>query len=113
MTLDELRPFGADVDEGITRCLNNEDFYLQMVESIKDEEAFDSLEHAVAARDLDAAFDIAFVDEDGLVYTANEGIVDEIDQYSRKRNGLDAHLPHTRERNQQSHRVGNRWDRHP
>lgn len=55
----------------------------------------------------------AFVDEDGHVYTANEGIVDEIDQYSRKRNGLDAHLPHTRERNQQSHRVGNRWDRHP
>lgn len=59
VTLDELRAFGADVAEGITRCLNNEDFYLQMVESIKDEEAFDSLEHAVAARDLDAAFDIA------------------------------------------------------
>ena len=32
MTLDDLRRFGADVDDGLRRCVDNESFYLKMVE---------------------------------------------------------------------------------
>ncbi len=32
LTIDALRNYGADVDEGLKRCLNNEAFYLKMVE---------------------------------------------------------------------------------
>ncbi len=59
MTLDDLTSYGANVHEGLTRCMNNEGFYLSLVESIKDEEGFDKLSDAIAANDLGAAFDIA------------------------------------------------------
>lgn len=59
MTLDDLAAFGANVHEGLTRCMSNEGFYLQLVESIKDEDGFDALKDAIAANDLDAAFDAA------------------------------------------------------
>lgn len=59
MTLDDLAVFGANVHEGLVRCMNNEGFYLQLAESIKGEEAFDALRDAIAANDLDAAFEIA------------------------------------------------------
>lgn len=59
MTLDDLSAFGANVNEGMTRCLNNEGFYLQMVESIKEETGFDALRDAINAGDLNAAFEIA------------------------------------------------------
>lgn len=52
MTLDDLSAFGANVNEGMTRCLNNEGFYLQMVESIKEETGFDALRDAINAGDL-------------------------------------------------------------
>ena len=31
LTIDALKAFGADVDEGLQRCMNNEAFYLRMV----------------------------------------------------------------------------------
>ena len=31
LTIEKLRTFGADVDEGLARCMNNEGFYLRMV----------------------------------------------------------------------------------
>lgn len=59
MTLDDLRAYGANVDEGLTRCMNNESFYLRLVGMVKDEKGFDALEQAIAANDLDAAFEAA------------------------------------------------------
>ena len=31
ITIEKLREFGADVDDGISRCLNKADFYIYLV----------------------------------------------------------------------------------
>ena len=59
MTLDDLIAYGANVDEGMERCMNNEDFYLRLVGSVKDEQGFEALTTALGAGDLDAAFEAA------------------------------------------------------
>ena len=59
MTLDDLIAYGANVDEGLTRCMGNESFYLRLVESIKDEKGFDELKRALDEGKLDEAFSAA------------------------------------------------------
>ncbi len=59
MTLDELKEFGADTEQGMARCLNKEDFYLKMVKTIPGTKDFDELEAAIGAGDLDKAFESA------------------------------------------------------
>lgn len=59
MTLDDLIAYGANVDEGLARCVNNEAFYLRLVESVKNEQGFDTLKEAIAANDLHQAFEAA------------------------------------------------------
>ena len=59
MTLDDLKAFGVDVEDGLRRCMNNEEFYLRLVESEKNDQKFDALQEAVEAGDLDAAFEAA------------------------------------------------------
>ena len=59
MNIDDLIAYGANVDEGLQRCMNNEPFYLRLVESVKDEKGFDALKAAIEANDLDAAFEAA------------------------------------------------------
>ena len=68
MTLDDLAAYGANVQEGLGRCMNMEAFYLQLVETIKAEPNFDALAAAIDAGDLDAAFSASHalkVDGDG------------------------------------------------
>ena len=59
ITLEQLRAWGADVDEALPRCLNNEAFYLRLVGKSVREPAFDRLREAVEAGDLAKAFDQA------------------------------------------------------
>ena len=59
MTLDDLIAYGANVDEGLARCMGNESFYLRLVETVKTEQGFDVLESAIGANDLEAAFEAA------------------------------------------------------
>ncbi len=59
LTIDALRAFGANVDEGLARCMNNEAFYLRLVKKAADDGCFDSLVHALEAHDKSAAFDAA------------------------------------------------------
>lgn len=59
MTLDDLAAYGADVQDGMARCMNDEGFYLRLVGMVKDERGFDTLEDAIAAGDLKAAFEAA------------------------------------------------------
>ena len=56
MTLDDLREYGANVDEGLARCLGNEEFYLRLVASLKGDAGFDALKSALEAHDLEGAF---------------------------------------------------------
>jgi len=59
MTLDDLVAFGANVDEGLARCMNNESFYLRLVETAQGDKGFDALAAAIAEGNLDSAFEAA------------------------------------------------------
>ena len=62
ITLEQLRAWGADTDEALPRCLNNEGFYLKLVCRAVEEPAFDRLREAEAVtEDL-----FAPVPEDGV-----------------------------------------------
>ena len=34
MTVDDLKTYGANTEEGLRRCMNNESFYLRLVKMI-------------------------------------------------------------------------------
>ena len=59
LTVDALRAWGANVDEGLQRCLGNETFYLNLVQRTMQDPSFGKLSEAVSAGDLDRAFDAA------------------------------------------------------
>lgn len=59
MSIEELRRFGANVNEGLARCMNNEAFYLRLVCMLEKDGSFAKLKAALAANDLDAAFEAA------------------------------------------------------
>lgn len=59
MTIETLRAYGAAVDEGLARCLNNEAFYLRMVGMMENDTHAEALEEAVSRGDLQAAFEAA------------------------------------------------------
>lgn len=43
LTIQGLREYGANVDEGLRRCLNNEDFYIRLVGIAAADEGYDKL----------------------------------------------------------------------
>ena len=57
ITIEKLREYGANVDEGLARCLNKEDFYIKMVNLGLSDERFEKLDDIFASKDLDAAFE--------------------------------------------------------
>lgn len=59
LTIDALREFGANIDEGLGRCMNNEAFYLRLVNMAAVDPGFDRLAEAVAKDDRTAAFEAA------------------------------------------------------
>ncbi len=59
LTIEKLRAFGANVDEGLQRCVNNETFYLKLVEKAIRDPAFDNLREAAEKGDFERGFEIA------------------------------------------------------
>ncbi|MBR0474216.1 MAG: Hpt domain-containing protein [Erysipelotrichaceae bacterium] len=59
LTIEGLREFGADVEEGLGRCFGQEEFYLTLVGMVLEEKNFDVLQQAIKDRDLDKAFEAA------------------------------------------------------
>ena len=59
VTLDQLKEFGADTSEGLARCMNNEDFYLKMIDMGLADERFDTMGDILAKKDYDTAFEMA------------------------------------------------------
>ena len=59
LTVEALREYGANVDEGLQRCMNNEAFYLRLVQKAIGDGAFDRLEAQIGAGDLSGAFESA------------------------------------------------------
>ena len=59
MTLESLKAYGANTEEGLARCLNNESFYLKMVNLALADKNFDGLKRTMDAGDARAAFETA------------------------------------------------------
>ena len=59
LTIDKLKEYGADVETGLKRCVNNEALYLRLVGSVCDEPGFTKLKESVEAGDLSGAFEAA------------------------------------------------------
>ena len=59
LTIDSLRAYGANVDEGMTRCMNNEAFYFRLIGMALKDSRFDTLGVKIASGDLQAAFEEA------------------------------------------------------
>ena len=59
MTVNDLKTYGANTEEGLRRCMNNESFYLRLVKMIPGDASFPKLYDAVENGDLDIAFEAA------------------------------------------------------
>ena len=56
LTLEKMKAIGIDPKDGLARCMNNEAIYFRLIGMAAGDAAFDRLEAAMAAGDLDAAF---------------------------------------------------------
>ena len=59
LTVEKLKGFGANTEEGLSRCFGKADFYLRLVKMMADDKHMDGLEQALRAGDLGAAFENA------------------------------------------------------
>lgn len=59
LTTDGLKGLGANVDEGLGRCMNNEGFYLKMAEMALNDPSFEQLDELVRRGDLEGGFEKA------------------------------------------------------
>ena len=59
LTIEGLKDYGADVDEGLKRCVNNQAFYLKMVEKAAGDPTFERLLATIKAGQLEEAFEAA------------------------------------------------------
>ena len=59
ISLETLKGFGANVEEGLTRCMNNEQFYIMLINKVLNDNKIDLLEQQINEKNLDAAFETA------------------------------------------------------
>ena len=59
LTVEKLKEYGADTGEGLSRCMNNEAFYLRLVGMALADDKLEKLGEALEAGDLDRAFEAA------------------------------------------------------
>ncbi len=59
LTIETLRQFGANTEEGLRRCVNNETFYLRLVNMALDDQGYERLAAAVENGETRAAFEAA------------------------------------------------------
>ena len=59
MTIDDLKRFGANTEEGIKRCMGNEAFYIRLVKMMPKDQNFGILYDSIERGDLDSAFEAA------------------------------------------------------
>lgn len=56
ISIEALKEYGADTEEGLARCMGMEDFYLRLVGTMLENENFEKLEAAVEAGDAKTGF---------------------------------------------------------
>lgn len=58
-TIESLQKAGVNTTEGLNRCMNNQQFYLKLIDKLLNSPDFESLKTAIQTNDLDTAFTIA------------------------------------------------------
>lgn len=58
-TIEDLKNYGANTDEAISRLMGNESFYLMLIPKIFDDKNFEALSTGIREGDLGKAFDAA------------------------------------------------------
>ena len=92
MTIDDLKRFGANTEEGLHRCMGNENFYLRLVKMMPKDQNFTILYDSIGKGDLDAAFESAHALKGALgnlSITALFDPVQEITELLRSRTQMD------------------------
>ena len=56
MTIEDLKNYGANTEEGLARCMNNEGFYFRLVKMAAADANFEKLFSSVESGDLEGAF---------------------------------------------------------
>lgn len=59
LTIEGLQRIGADTDDGLQRCMNDESFYLGLVDEVLRRDDYDKLKRALADGDIKGAFETA------------------------------------------------------
>lgn len=57
LSIDALRAFGANVEEGVARCMGNEAFYLRMVTMASDDKYLKQIQKGFAENDMALAYE--------------------------------------------------------
>ena len=92
LTVEQLRTWGANVDEALVRCLNNEAFYLKLTDKAIRDPNFERLAEALSAGNLDKAFESAHALKGITAYLALTPIlkpVSEMTELLRSRTATD------------------------
>ena len=90
LTIDALKAYGANVDEGLARCFNNEAFYLRLIGMGLADANFDNLKNAVDAGNPTAAFEAAHALKGSIGNLALTPIYDPICAITEKLRGQTA-----------------------
>lgn len=59
LTVQALNNLGVNTADGLSRCLNNEQFYFRLINTAMEDDSIEQLETAIGIGDLDTAFQIA------------------------------------------------------
>ncbi len=59
LTIEKLKNYGADVDEGLMRCMDKEDFYLMLIQAAISDNRLPKLRQQIEEKDLKSAFETA------------------------------------------------------
>lgn len=92
LTLQGLKELGANIDEGLDRCMNDEGFYLRMAEMAMNDPAFVQMDELVRAGDLEGGFEKAHALKgvlNNVSLTSLAQPVMEITEYLREKTDMD------------------------
>lgn len=90
MTVESLKAYGANTEEGLGRCFNNEAFYLRLVGMGLADANFDRLKDALAAQDAKAAFEAAHALKGSIGNLALTPIFNPVSELTEKLRGQSA-----------------------
>jgi len=92
LTIENLREYGANVDEGMKRCLDKEDLYLKLVGVVIKEQGFENLKNTIHDGNFDLAFGYAHALKGALANLSLSPLADtigEITDHLREKEEMD------------------------